>query len=66
VQEGLLRVGPALPGDARAVRVEADHRDGGPPLVILMPYQRKGLVKKVVTYGQMAVSEGARRIWPSV
>ncbi len=41
-----------------AVRVEAEHRDGGPPLVILMPYQRKGLVKKVVTYGQMAVSEG--------
>lgn len=34
--------------------------------MILMPYQRKGLVKKTVTYGQMAVSEGSRRIWPSV
>src|SRR4051812_37232475 len=31
-----------------AVRVEAEHRDGGPALVILMPYQRKGMVKKVV------------------
>ena len=30
------------------VRVEAEHRDGGPALVIVMPYQRKGLVKKVV------------------
>ncbi len=49
-----------------AVRVEAEHRDGGPPLVILMPYQRKGLVTKTVTYGQMTVSEGMRRVWTGV
>ena len=53
----------AIGGDA--VRIEAEHRDGGPPLVILMPYQRKGLVKKTATYGQMTVGEGTRRIWPS-
>jgi len=45
-----------------AVRVEAEHRDGGPALVILMPYQRKGLVKKV-TYGQMTAGPGERRVW---
>jgi len=47
-----------------AVRVEAEHRDGGPGLLILMPYQRKGLVKKVVTYGQMTAGPGERRVWP--
>jgi hypothetical protein len=46
-----------------AVRVEAEHRDGGPPLVVVMPYQRKGLVKKVITYGQMTAGPGERRIW---
>jgi hypothetical protein len=46
-----------------AVRVEAEHRDGGPALVVVMPYQRKGLMKKVVTYGQMSVGQGERRIW---
>lgn len=47
-----------------AVRVEAEHRDGGPGLLIVMPYQRKGLVKKVVTYGQMNAGPGERRVWP--
>ena len=46
-----------------AVRVDVEHRDGGLSLTILMPYQRKGLVKKVVTYGQMSVSEGQQRVW---
>ena len=46
-----------------AVRVEAEHRDGGPALVVLMPYAKKGLVKKTVTYGQMSASSGERRIW---
>lgn len=47
-----------------AVRVEAEHRDGGSPLVVVMPYARKGLVKKTVTYGQMTAGAGQRRIWP--
>jgi len=48
-----------------AVRVEAEHRDGGPhALVVVAPYRREGLVKKTVTYGSMAVSEGVRRVWP--
>jgi hypothetical protein len=46
-----------------AVRVEAEHRDGGPALVVLMPYAKKGLVKKTVAYGQMSVSAGERRVW---
>jgi hypothetical protein len=46
-----------------AVRVEAEHRDGGPPLVVVMPYARKGLVKKAVTYGEMIAGPGERRIW---
>lgn len=45
------------------MRVEAEHRDGGPALVVLMPYAKKGLVKKTVTYGQMSASSGERRIW---
>ncbi|HWL34714.1 MAG TPA: hypothetical protein VNQ77_00845 [Frankiaceae bacterium] len=45
--------------------MEAEHRDGGPhALVVVAPYRREGLVKKTVTYGSMAVSEGVRRVWP--
>jgi len=47
-----------------AVLVEAEHRDGGPCLLIVMPYQRKGLVKKIVTYGQMTAGPGEHRVWP--
>jgi len=46
-----------------AVRVEAEHRDGGPALVVLTPYKRHGLAKKVFTYGQMSAAAGERRIW---
>ena len=50
---------------ADVVRIEAEHRDGGPALVILMPYERKGLLKKVFTYGQMSAASGERRVWMS-
>lgn len=48
---------------ADAVRIEAEHRDGGPALVVLMAYAKKGLVKKSVAYGQMSAGGGERRIW---
>lgn len=59
----------ALVSDVRAnggdaVRVEAEHRDGGPAIVILMPYAKKGLVRKAVTFGQIAAGAGERRVWP--
>ena len=50
-------------GGGDAVRVEAEHRDGGPALVVLTPYVRKGLVKKTVAYGQMTAGEGERHVW---
>lgn len=46
-----------------AVRVEAEHRDGGPAITLLMPYVRKGLVKKSVNYGQPSASQAERRYW---
>jgi hypothetical protein len=46
-----------------AVRVEVEHRDGGPGLIVVMPYQRKGLMTKVVTYGQMTAGTRERRVW---
>lgn len=60
--------GAGFVADARAngsdaFRVEVEHRDGGPARVVLMPYQRKGLVKKTVAFGQMSVSAGDRDVW---
>jgi hypothetical protein len=49
-----------------AVRVDVEHRDGGPPLTLVTPYRCSGLLRKTVTYGQMEASDGVRRIWPDL
>jgi hypothetical protein len=52
-----------LANGSDAVRVQAEHRDGGPALVVMTPYQRKGFVKKAVTYGQPTAGAGEHRVW---
>jgi hypothetical protein len=46
-----------------AVRVEIEHRDGGPGLAVLAPYALRGLVRKRARFGDLQLAEGARRIW---
>jgi hypothetical protein len=48
---------------ADAIGAELEHRDGGPALLVYLPYAKKGLVKKSYSYGQMGVSSGTRRVW---
>lgn len=55
-------VAPVETSDGDAVRVEAEHRDGGPALTLLMPYRRKKL-RKAVEFGQLTAAEGVRRVW---
>jgi len=45
------------------VRIETDHRDDATGLVFMVPYQRKGLLKKSVAYGQMRTHTDARLVW---
>jgi hypothetical protein len=45
-----------------AVRVEAEHRDGGPAIGVVMPYQRSRF-RKTLTTGELAAFEGQRRVW---
>jgi hypothetical protein len=47
-----------------AVRVEMEHRDGGPGLVVLAPYALSGLLRKRARFEQLRLAEGTRRIWP--
>lgn len=46
-----------------AVRVESEHRDGGPAPVVFLPYARKRL-RRSIAFGDMVAEVGARRIWP--
>jgi len=48
---------------ADEVRIETDHRDDATGLVFMVPYQRKGLLKKSVAYGQMRTHTDARLVW---
>ncbi|WP_456845108.1 hypothetical protein [Cellulomonas sp. P5_C6] len=56
-------VADILSDGADAVRVEVEHRDGGPALAVVAPYVRKGLIRKTVTYTGMGLEPGERRIW---
>jgi hypothetical protein len=49
--------------DGDAVRVELEHRDGGPALVLLLPYRTRRLRRAVET-GELEAAPGERRIWP--
>jgi hypothetical protein len=46
-----------------AVRVELEHRDGGPGLAVLAPYALRGLVRKRARFGDLQLAKGTRHIW---
>ena len=56
-------VAPVETSDGDAVRVEIEHRDGGPSIELLFPYRRKKL-RKTIEFGQLAAGAGERHIWP--
>jgi hypothetical protein len=45
-----------------AVRVEIEHRDGGPSLTLLLPYRRKKL-RAATEFGHLAAGAGERHVW---
>jgi hypothetical protein len=53
---------PVETPDGDAVRVEMEHRDGGPAIALLLPYRRKKL-RKAVEFGQPTAAAGERHIW---
>jgi hypothetical protein len=55
-------VAPVETPDGDAIRVEAEHRHGGPALMLLLPYRRKKL-RKAVEFGQLTAAGGDRRVW---
>jgi len=61
--------GAAFVADVRvdgldAIRVQAEQRDGGPGVEVLMRYEKKRF-RKAVEYGAVTASSGPRRIWPT-
>ena len=61
--------GAAFVADVRvdgmdAIRVQAEHRDGGPAVEVLLRYEKKRF-RKSVEYGAVTASSGPRRIWPT-
>lgn len=45
-----------------AVRVEIEHRDGGPAIELLLPSRRKQL-RKAIEFGPLAAGAGERHVW---
>ena len=45
-----------------AVRVELEHRDGGPALALLLPYRLRKLRRSVDT-GDLVAAPGERHVW---
>lgn len=45
-----------------AIRVELEHRDGGPALVVVVPY-RPSWVEGELSLGEQRVAVGTRRVW---
>ena len=45
------------------VRVETEHRDGGPAIAAFLPYATKRL-RRSVTFGELTAGTGERRVWP--
>jgi hypothetical protein len=45
-----------------AIRVQAEHRDGGPGVEVLLRYEKRRF-RKGAEYGTVSASEGQRRIW---
>ena len=50
--------------DGDAICVELEHRDGGPAVVVLLPYRRRA-IRRSFEYGELVAEESRRRVWPS-
>jgi hypothetical protein len=64
-REGLRAV--AFVADVRAdgldaIRVQAEHRDGGPGIEVLIRYQKRRF-RKAVEFGAVSAGLGPRRVW---
>jgi len=46
-----------------AVRIVAEHQDVATTFVFTMPYTRKGLLRKTVTYGEMTTVSDEKLTW---
>jgi hypothetical protein len=57
-------VAPVETSEGDAVRVELEHRDGGPALALLQPYRTRRLRRKP-EFGELTAAPGERRVWPS-
>ena len=47
-----------------AIRVELEHRDGGPALAVLLRYGRRA-IRRSFEYSELVAEENERRVWPS-
>jgi hypothetical protein len=47
--------------DGDAIRVELEHRDGGPALVLLLRYRRRAF-RRSVEYGELTAEEDERHV----
>jgi hypothetical protein len=48
---------------ADAVQIVAEHRDAATALVVTMPYTRRGVLRKTVTYSQTTTLSGEKLTW---
>ena len=53
-------VAPVETRDGDAVRVELEHRDGGPALELLLPYRS---ADGTVEFGELTAAPGEARVW---
>jgi hypothetical protein len=56
-------VAPVTSAGGDAVRVEIEHRDGGPALELLLPFTMRRRLRRRVEAGELVASEGERRVW---
>ena len=61
-RRGAAFVAPVETSDGDAVRVEVEHRDGGPALALFLPYQPKKL-RRSMEFGEVTVGTGERHVW---
>ncbi|MCF6743294.1 hypothetical protein E9529_03200 [Blastococcus sp. KM273128] len=46
-----------------AVRVELEHRDGGPALAVPAPHSLRGIIRKRARFADLHLAEGTPRTW---
>lgn len=56
-------VSDVLVAGSDAIRVQMEHREGGPAMNLLLPYSKK--LFRRFTYGDVTGSRASRRVWPN-